>query len=1001
MAENREELIKKYKERIKNEFKKSFQDIIYFARNYFYISHPTRGRLLFDLFDFQERTLKEILENNDNIILKSRQMGISTLMAMYSLYLMIFYSDTQVVVVAINQDVAKNVVSKVRYAYGFLPKFFKKYIGELVADNRMSLSFKNNSSIKAVTSTENAGRSESATVLIVDETAFIENIDSIWTAIQQTAGTGGRKILLSCVTGDTFIYTNIGIRQVKDFVPNEEFGDYEIDDYQIRGNGKLRKGNLFHNNGKVKTKKIVTKYNEVEGSFNHKLWACKNGNYDWYRLDELDVGDWVNIQYGMNEWGNNDFIEGFSNKSYRKSSKQKSVYNFNKITSDLAYFLGLYLAEGSVYLSKNKKGDVVGSSITIVCGDDISSILNKLGFTYSCHDGLHYTISSKYLYELMEYLGLDVSLKAHEKEISKKLMSMSKKNVASMLSGIFDGDGFSDSIRGRVGINLSSEKLIKQIRILLLNFGIRSTYSVISKEKMNSYNYFEYGFNFDNHRLEIGSDTNIFYNEIGFKFHRKNKNKLIKRGRSDVGSYHSKDVIPNSLNLMKEMFEYYDGGVNVLRYKENLNITSILSKKTQYKTINVSKKNVMALYDLVKNKLPQDRLNYINKILIPNSSWVSIKEIQESENYTYDFSLPNDDSDFWGHSILYNGILGHQTPNGMGGFFHQKWVSAMNGENTFNPIRLPWHLHPERGEEWRKKQTVDLGPKLAAQECDCDFIASGETFIENEIIKYFEDSFIQEPVEKRGEGGNYWIWKYPDYSKTYIVSCDVSRGDGTDFQTIEVFEIEELEQVAEYKGQTDIKTFGNFAVNVATEYNDAILVIENTGIGWSAIQPAIDRDYDNLFYTHKNDKNIVSVKHALRNGIDTYNEHDMIPGFNTHEKNRINILSKLKQHFLDRSIIIRSIRLINELYVFTWINNKPQASKGYNDDLVMALSILLWVRDISLKLRQNNKELTKKAIEQIGTYRNIRSSKNLDKSKNPHKINLGGVEEDVSWLLDK
>ena len=45
----------------------------------------------------------------------------------------------------------------------------------------------------------------------------------------------------------------------------------------------------------------------------------------------------------------------------------------------------------------------------------------------------------------------------------------------------------------------------------------------------------------------------------------------------------------------------------------------------------------------------------------------------------------------------------------------------MDGSNDFNPIKLHWNLHPDRGQEWRDAQTKLLGEK-DAQECDCDFI---------------------------------------------------------------------------------------------------------------------------------------------------------------------------------------------------------------------------------------------------------------------------------------
>ena len=61
------------------------------------------------------------------------------------------------------------------------------------------------------------------------------------------------------------------------------------------------------------------------------------------------------------------------------------------------------------------------------------------------------------------------------------------------------------------------------------------------------------------------------------------------------------------------------------------------------------------------------------------------------------------------------------TPNGVGNWFHKTWVDAEEGRGMFNPIKLHWTLHPDRGQEWRDEQDKLLGPSSAAQECDCDF----------------------------------------------------------------------------------------------------------------------------------------------------------------------------------------------------------------------------------------------------------------------------------------
>ena len=39
----------------------------------------------------------------------------------------------------------------------------------------------------------------------------------------------------------------------------------------------------------------------------------------------------------------------------------------------------------------------------------------------------------------------------------------------------------------------------------------------------------------------------------------------------------------------------------------------------------------------------------------------------------------------------------------------------------------------------------------------------------------------------------------------------------------------------------DTKSYGNMLVALSTEYNDALLVIENANIGWAVIQQVIDK----------------------------------------------------------------------------------------------------------------------------------------------------------------
>jgi len=990
--------IKKWKLK---ELKKCMMDASYFITKYCKIQHPQKGRIPFDLYEFQEDCISDFEQHRLNIILKSRQLGISTVSAGYSLWKCMFTEDFNILVIATKSTVASALVKKVKIMYNDLPEWMKdKKMKTLrIEDNVQSQGFINGSKITAESCTEESGRSSSNSLLIIDEGAFIKNnlIESLWTAAWPTLSTGGRTIVLSCVVGNTFIFTDDGIKQIKDFVPNDGIGgDYNITDYNVLGMNKTRNGNLFHNNGKVKTKKIITKYSELEGSYNHKLWACKGGKYDWYKLEQLNVGDWVNVQYGMNLWGNNDDISDFK-PIY--SNKHKHIFNPQTLTPDMLYLMGLYISEGSSYKTINDKGLVTGFALTITCGDDITPIFNKLNINYFTSDNMHYAISSHTLMQFMEYLGFDLSLKANDKQIPSRILEMGKDNISALLSGIFDSNGYISS-RHQVGINLNSETLIQQIRQLLLNFGMTSKYYVVSKESVSGYNdkhkHFDSGFNCDNFRLELSKyNSQSFKQLIGFRFYRKQQ---LLENVNHTKLNHTKNVVPYSLELVNDLFDNSNETTWSLRQNHKLRIESVVNKTKTHHTKHITHDTINRLYEIVKDDLSIQEKEKIDKILIPNSEWVQIKEIKESENLTYDFSLPETD-DFWSHSILYNGILGHQTPNGKQGWFHKMWVQSENKENKFNTIKLHWTVHPDRDQAWRDEQTAVLGVDKASQECDTSFLSSGITVIEPSILNHYRKNTI-EPIEMRGQMKDYWVWKYPQQGIDYIVVADVGRGDSADFSACHVIDVVNVEQVAEYKGKIGTKEYGRFLVAIATEYNNALLVVENATIGWAVLQEIIDLQYQNLFYTVK-DLQIADIETFTKKGLDLKNKEDMTPGFTTSLKTRPLIIERMQAYLMEKTPIINSKRLISEFEVFVWLRNKAQAQSGYNDDLVMAFAIAIWIRETTLKLRQAGLDLTRVMMNSSFNKDNatVYSTKNIIHDSYTMNNRQTHGDMDISWLI--
>lgn len=334
------------------------------------------------------------------------------------------------------------------------------------------------------------------------------------------------------------------------------------------------------------------------------------------------------------------------------------------------------------------------------------------------------------------------------------------------------------------------------------------------------------------------------------------------------------------------------------------------------------------------------------------------------------------------------------SPNGTGNLFHKKWIEAEAGKQ-FYPIRLPWYVHPDRDQSWRDAQDDLLGIQMAAQENDCDFVTSGHTVIDGPVIQWYKETHETEPIERRGFDGNYWIWEYPDYKKTYILSADVARGDGSDESAFIVIDVENLHQVAEYRGAIGTTDFGNMIVSAATEWNNALLVIDNGGVGWASVQVAIDRNYPNLFYHYSSDAYVDEVKH-LNKGYDMYDRTKMTPGVSINTRTRPVMISKLETYFRERTPVCRSKRSVDEFFTFIWKNGKAQAQNGYRDDLTMCWAMGFWVRDTALKLRQQGIDLHRATLEHF--TKTIYTPNDKEHRQWVQTMPKGG-EESLKWLL--
>ena len=347
------------------------------------------------------------------------------------------------------------------------------------------------------------------------------------------------------------------------------------------------------------------------------------------------------------------------------------------------------------------------------------------------------------------------------------------------------------------------------------------------------------------------------------------------------------------------------------------------------------------------------------------------------------------------------------TPNGAGGQYYQLYTQAEAGLNEFNPIKLPWDVHPERDEEWFNKTTANMSKRQIAQEFLCDFTTSGDTFLDNEALEHLRTCIVK-PIDRGGEDRNVWIWKHPLSEHDYIMSADVARGDAKDYSTFHVIDCNTGEIVCEYKGKIRPDNFAFLLNEFGLKYNKALLCPENNSYGYATILKLIELRYPRLYYKKKNSGVYVG-------GYIPPSTPDQA-GFNTNGKTRGTVLAKLEEVIRNKQIISYSSRFYEELKVFTWQSGKVQAKRGFNDDLVMSLAIGAWLYDASSDYSKDSKAVNSAMLNAFKVekkeYQSEYSSKGspiyraqsgndkrIVKTNINSAINRSNIPKDMEWIL--
>lgn len=279
-----------------------------------------------------------------------------------------------------------------------------------------------------------------------------------------------------------------------------------------------------------------------------------------------------------------------------------------------------------------------------------------------------------------------------------------------------------------------------------------------------------------------------------------------------------------------------------------------------------------------------------------------LKVVRKYYDTIYDICVENDES-----YLINEDYVSHNTPYGVGNFFHSTWVDAISGGNPFNPIRLYWQMHPDRDEKWYAEMSAALGPKRTAQEIEGDFLSSGNTVFDLADIKAIEECLFDYPIINTRLKGQYKEFNEPDPNKEYFIGGDCATGRGTDYSAFTCMD-RDGEEAAVYKGRIPLNKYARLLGDIGEKYNFAKLAPETNDVGMTVTTILQDEGYPNLYFYTK----------LLRKKRKNRPEEDKFPGWLTTTKNRSVIIENLEKDIREENVIVKDPFFVQEAYTFIY-----------------------------------------------------------------------------------
>ena len=206
------------KEQLMIEYVKCMKDTPYALRTYLQTYDNTVSKYVpLGLFPDQISLLNDYEEFEENIALKYRQAGVTTVTAAWISKRLVFAKKTQpekILIIANKLDTSMEMANKIR---AFVDQWPSWVGAGFSVDKNSQKHYKltNGSEVKAVATSKDALRGFTPTILVFDEAAFIEADSDFWAACMASLSTGGKVIVVSTPNGYDPIYYEIYDQSLK------------------------------------------------------------------------------------------------------------------------------------------------------------------------------------------------------------------------------------------------------------------------------------------------------------------------------------------------------------------------------------------------------------------------------------------------------------------------------------------------------------------------------------------------------------------------------------------------------------------------------------------------------------------------------------------------------------------------------------------------------------------------------------------------------------------